>query len=111
MQIYIKNLSFNAILGLLDFERKKPQKIIVDAKIKYNQKDGNFIDYAKVAELIKSTIITNKFLLIEDALKKLVSEIKDKFPPSCQIKLKISKPDILNDCIVGAKIKKNFKKN
>ncbi len=111
MQIFIKNLTFDAILGLLDFERESPQKIIINAKIRYNYKNGDFIDYSKVTKLIKSIIITNKFLLIEDALKTTLDGIKKNFPQSYEVKLKISKPNILQDCVVGAKIKKNFKKN
>ncbi len=111
MKIFIKNLTFEAILGLLDFEREERQKIVIDAQIRYDFDSDNFIDYSKVANLIKSTIVTNKFLLVEEALDVLLSKIKSHFPQTKQIKLKISKPNILQNCIVGAKIKKNFKKN
>jgi len=111
MQIYIKNLTFDAIIGLLESERDKKQKVIIDVKIKYNYNQNGFIDYAKVVEMIKSTIISKKFKLIEEALETLIQEIKTKFPQANQIKLRISKPNILQDCTVGAKIKKNFKKN
>lgn len=111
MTIFIKNLSFYAILGILEEERKKPQKIVVSAKITYNYTDTYFINYVQVSKLIKSTIMKGKFELIEEALEILLGKIKENFPKIDKIKLQISKPDILKDCEVGAKIKKNFKKN
>ncbi len=111
MTIIIKNLSFEAILGILKQERDKPQRIIVNAKIKYKYTNKQFINYVEISDLIKSTIIQSKFELLEDALKTLLIQIKDKFPNIDKIKLKISKPDILQDCEVSVKIKKNFKKN
>ncbi len=111
MQIYIKNLTFFAIIGLLKSERKTTQKIIINAKIKYKYDKINFINYVDIVDMIKSTIINKKFELLEEALETLAQDIKIKFPQANQIKLKIFKPDILQDCIVGVKIKKNFKKN
>ena len=110
MTIFINNLSFDAILGMLEKERENPQKIVINAKITYQYTNDYFINYAEVLKLIKSTIIQNKFELIEEALETLLIKIKNKFPKIDKIKLKISKPDILKNCVVGAKIKKNFKK-
>ena len=106
-KITINNLRFDAILGLLEHEREKPQKVVIDIEIKYNYKKENFIDYSKVVDLTKKVITTKKFQLIEEALDSFIVEIKSKFPQSKEIKLKISKPDILQDCIVGVEIKKN----
>jgi len=110
LTIFINNLSFDAILGMLEKERENPQKIVINAKITYQYTNDYFINYAEVLKLIKSTIIQNKFELIEEALETLLIKIKNKFPKIDKIKLKISKPDILKNCVVGAKIKKNFKK-
>jgi len=111
LTIFIKNLSFYAILGILEEEREKPQKIVIDAKITYYYTGAYFINYAEVSNLIKSTMVESKFELIEEALEKLLIKIKKNFPKIDKIRLQISKPDILQDCQVGAKIKKNFKKN
>ncbi len=111
MEISIQNLTFGAIIGLLEHEKKIPQKIIINIKIKYDYDKDNFLDYAEVTKLVKSTIKFEKFELLEEALETLCEVIKTKFPQTKQIKLKILKPDILQDCTVGVKIKKNFKKN
>ncbi len=111
MTILVKNLTFDAILGILDFEREKPQKIFVNVKIKYNYEQKNFIDYATVVKLLKSNIIKNRYQLIEDALNSSTALLKEKFPQIKKISIEIFKPDILPDSTVGVKIKKNFKKN
>ncbi len=108
MKIFIKNLTCKAILGILESERTQAQNIIIDAKIKYDFDTKHFIDYAQVAKSMQDLMQKEKFLLIEDALENIVATLKQKFPTIKQITLKISKPDILDNCVVGAKIKKNF---
>ena len=111
MTVLVKNLTFKAILGILDFERKKPQKIVINIKIRYNYNHKDFVDYAKVIKLIKLNIIKSKFHLIEDALNSSSALLKEKFPQIKKISIEIFKPDILHNSTVGVKIKKNFKKN
>ncbi|MDQ1339018.1 MAG: 7,8-dihydroneopterin aldolase/epimerase/oxygenase [Campylobacterota bacterium] len=105
MKIFINKLQFNAIMGILEFERDYEQKIQVDCELDY---DGEFIDYSLIRELIKKNIIEKKFRLIEDALVFLAEEIKKSFSSAKKIKLAIYKPDIFNDCVVGAEITKEF---
>jgi dihydroneopterin aldolase len=100
MTIYIDDLKFQAIIGILDFERVTPQDIIVNVEIIY-QYENSFINYADVVKLIKSTIKNEKFLLIEDALSFLSSKLKEKFPLINKLKLKLTKPSILPDCRVS----------
>ena len=49
MRIYIKDLSFEAIVGILEEERHTPQKELLHVKIDYDYNEGNFINYASVA--------------------------------------------------------------
>jgi dihydroneopterin aldolase len=100
MQIQIEKLKFNAIIGILDFERVTPQKLIIKTLIEYNYKD-EFINYAEVSEFIKEHIQKNKFLLLEDALGSLSKNLKEKFPAINTLYLKITKPSILPDCKVS----------
>jgi dihydroneopterin aldolase len=101
MTIEIKNLSFDAIIGILPAERIKPQKVIVHVELDYEYKNGVFINYVDLASLIKNSIIKNKFRLIEDALLSLHVEIKNQFSQISSIRLKISKPTILDYCDVS----------
>lgn len=100
MKIHIEDLTFTCIIGILDFERKNAQKVIINVEIEYDF-DDDFINYAEVADLIKKTLINQKFLLIEDALKDLTLQLKNKFSKINTLYLKITKPSILPDCIVS----------
>ena len=107
MTIYVEDLKFQAILGILDFERVTVQDIIINVRINYDY-DSEFINYAEVAELIKSTMIEKKFLLIEDALSELSTKLKKDFSQINQLNLKITKPSILPDCTVSVAENYNF---
>lgn len=100
MKIDVENLEFKCIIGILDLERVKKQKVIINLSFEYDFSNDDFIDYSEVVDLIKQTMKKEKFKLIEDAiiyltkLLNLTYEIKN-------LKLKISKPTILKDCIVS----------
>ena len=100
MTIHIDNLAFNTIIGLLDFERDKPQKVIVDLKAYYAYED-EFIDYAQLVEIIKSHLKSKRYVLLEDALLGLKDQIISTYPQISELWLKIAKPDIIEGCSVA----------
>lgn len=111
MQIIIQNLTCKSIIGILEFERKTPQRVIVEAQINYDYTGEDFIDYAKLCIFIEKDLQEAKYLLLEDALQNLIQKIKLLHPSTQKIALKISKPDILPNAIVSVKLKVKFKKN
>ena len=106
-KIHIQELEFETIIGILDFERVKPQKVIVEVEIEYLDKK-NFIDYAQVVEHIKTIMIKREFALIEDALDSLTISLKEKFSSINQLRLKITKPKIVPNCKVSVESLKFF---
>ena len=108
MTININDLTFSTIIGLLDFERVNEQKVIIDCIIEYDYQD-NFINYADIVKLIENTIKTQKFELIEEALLYLEKKLHVKFPNISTLELKITKPDILDNCTVSVGNKAIFK--
>ena len=106
MKILIENLAFEAIIGILDFERLTPQKVQIDCTIDYSYSESIFINYAEVARLIETTVKEKRFELIETALETLSSILKEAFPPIRILELTLRKPDILPNCTVG--VQKNF---
>ena len=102
MKVYIKDLSFKAILGILPFERVKKQSVIVNItfEYKFSKKDSDFIDYSDVASIVKNTMKKKKFLLIEDAILLLDKKLNKRYALS-KLKIKISKPTILKKCVVS----------
>ena len=101
MTIHIEELTFNTIIGILDFERVTPQKVIVNVEIEYNYKKASFINYAEVIELIQTQLIEKKYELLETAIEELTQKIVEKYSKITQITLKISKPDIINNARVS----------
>ena len=104
MIIEIEKLTFEAIIGILPFERDNPQKVEIDIVIEYGYpcsscKDG-FIDYANICEIVKSSIKSNRYELLEDAIYGLKEIIISHYPQIKSISISIAKPDILSDCIV-----------
>ena len=107
MTIQIEELTFNTIIGLLDFERVKEQRVIVNLKATYEYKDNEFIDYVEICNIIKDNLKDSKFELLEDAINSTAKKILKKYKNIKKLKLKITKPDILDDAKVS--LSKTFK--
>ena len=100
MKIEISDLTFKCIIGILDFERIKKQKVIVNISFEYTFSEDKFINYAEVVTLIKTTIKKEKFLLLEDAILYLENLLNKNYSIN-NLFIKISKPNILKNCIVS----------
>ena len=105
--IVIEELSFKAILGLLEKERNEEQLVVVNAKIDYEDKK-NYIDYAKVCDMIVDIIQRGKFLLIEDAVDEIEKELKSTFPQMKSLYLQVKKTEILKNALVGVEILRKY---
>jgi dihydroneopterin aldolase len=105
MTIHIHDLEFNTIIGILEFERTQEQRVRVDCDIEHEE---GFVDYAKAASLIRRDMIQNRYETVENALEGLRDALAQAFPVMHNLRLSIYKPDILEDCLVGATKKFNF---
>jgi dihydroneopterin aldolase len=101
MTIHIEKLEITAIIGILDFERIQPQKIVVDALINYQYKENQFINYVELIHLIERMIIEKKYHLLEDALSDIENKLIEQYNQIEGLKLKISKPDIIKNANVA----------
>ena len=108
MTIHIEDLTFNVIIGLLDFERDKPQRIIINLEASYDYSDNRFIDYADMVLLIQNELKEKRYELLENALTGLKEILYTTYPNLETLSLKISKPDILPDCTVSLSKTWNF---
>ncbi|GAA9986680.1 dihydroneopterin aldolase [Helicobacter pylori] len=110
--VHIYNLVFEAILGILEFERLKPQKISVNLDLFYTQLPNKaYLDYIKIQELIQKMMQENQYLLIEDALKDLSHALKTRYNEISELHLKISKLEISPNSQVGASVKICYESN
>jgi len=101
MTIHIEALTFDVIIGLLDFERDKPQSVIVNLTANYDYSDDVFIDYADIVILIKNELKLKRYTLLENALLGLKEVIYTTYPQIRTLSLKISKPNIILECNVA----------
>ena len=100
MKIEISDLTFNCIIGILDFERIKKQKVIINISFEYEYSKDLFIDYSEISALIKKTMKKQKFLLLEDAILYFESLLQNSYKIN-KLNIKISKPNILKNCVVS----------
>ncbi len=104
--VHIHNLVFETILGILEFERLKPQKISVNLDLFYTQLPNKaYLDYMEIQEIIQNTMREKQYLLIEDALKDLSHVLKTRYSEISELYLKISKLEISPNSQVGASVK------
>ncbi|WQW57971.1 FolB domain-containing protein [Helicobacter pylori] len=104
--VHIHNFVFETILGILEFERLKPQKISVDLDLFYTQLPNKaYLDYMEIQEIIQNTMREKQYLLIEDALKDLSQILKTRYKEITELFLKISKLEISPNSQVGASVK------
>ena len=59
MKIYIEQLTFKTIIGILPFERIKKQRVIIDITFDYKFEKGSFIDYSEIAQDVKKPAFFN----------------------------------------------------
>lgn len=101
MTIHVEDLTFDVIIGLLDFERDKPQRVIVNLQAFYDYSDDAFIDYGDIVLLIHDTLKTKRYKLLENALLGLKEVVHTTYPHIDSLFIKISKPDIIPQCNVS----------
>ncbi len=101
MKVYIEDLNFDCIIGILDFERETAQKVIINLSFEYDfSNKDEFIDYSKVSNDIENIMTEKKFELLEEAIIYIENNLTNSYKIK-NLKIKISKPNILPNCIVS----------
>ncbi len=109
MRIHIEDLAFDAVIGILDSERERPQRVVVELEADYRYENAqNYLDYAAMAEHVKSLFVQRKFHLLEEALEETAALLRAEYPQIERLFLKVSKPDILPYCNVALSKHWNF---
>jgi dihydroneopterin aldolase len=102
--IIIEELKVDAVIGILDSERLNPQPVFIDCFIDYVKDSDEYINYAEVVELIENMLVKNRYGLLEVALEDIIEKLFKTFKQIKNVKLKLSKPNILDNCIVGVEL-------
>ncbi len=101
MKIFIEDLCFKAIIGILPKERVKKQIVNICVEITYTYNEKGYINYAEVTKFIKTLVKMNCYELLEEALMDIAKKIFNRFYNIHTLKLKIQKPNILKSCKVS----------
>ncbi len=102
MTIRIKQLTFEAIIGILEYERHTPQRVVVDVAMEYAYSEGVFIDYARVVHEIEELVIEKRFKLLEEAIEAIEILLTHQYSKLLKsLSIEIEKPDILEHCLVS----------
>ena len=101
MRIHIEDLTFECIIGILDFERDASQKVTANLWAEYDYSTENFVNYATISEIIQTQMQTNKYELLETAISEITETITTKYPLITKLYIQINKPDILPNATVG----------
>ena len=109
-KILIENLTCIASVGVYENEKLNKQKVIINLEIslinKINTHTDNLndvADYGKFRRILLDVTQSRHFNLIETLADNLIKKIET-FDKVENIKLKITKPDIFNDCSVSYEI-------
>ncbi|MDE5602544.1 MAG: dihydroneopterin aldolase [Helicobacter sp.] len=103
-EIALENLCFEAILGILPFERINKQKIQIDSRFTYYTYSKNdFLDYRLLKDFLQDSFEQN-FHLLEEVLEYFFEEIPKRFPQITFFCIKITKLEIFNNCKVSMQI-------
>lgn len=95
MTIRIEELRFEAVIGLLDFEREQEQTVVVDLELDYDYETGAYLDYASIAEEVVTHIRQKRYELLEEALLGLERLLGSRHPEIRRFDCRITKPHIL----------------
>lgn len=99
--IFLKEVKVETTLGVPDWERLRPQTIVLDIELamphsRSCQSDAidDTIDYGAIVQRIRQTLAEHSFQLVEALAEHLCQLILDEFGTPW-VKIKVSKPGIL----------------
>ncbi|GAB2499528.1 dihydroneopterin aldolase [Pseudoxanthomonas sangjuensis] len=96
--VFIEALEADALIGVYDWERTAPQKLLFDVEMGFDNRGpgasdalADTIDYAQVAETIVAICRDSKFQLVEALAERIAGELLRRFPVAT-LSLRVSKP-------------------
>lgn len=101
-KLTVKDLEFETIIGILDFERDKKQKVVLNAEFLY-EFSKEILDYRLLREFLLQAFNQN-FDTLENALIYFKEQIPKKFKDITYFQIKLSKTQIFTDCVVSVSL-------
>jgi len=109
--VFVRNLTVQAILGVLPEERRSPQSVVVNLQIHSNTKIAaqskqltDTIDYAQVAQAIEQLAQAQRCLLVETLAEEIANLVLE-YDAATAVSVDVAKPDALPQAdAVGVRI-------
>ena len=105
-RVLIRNLQLNVLIGVYDFERDAPQRVIfevdlhTDCHIAGRSDDvSDAVDYGKVTQLITDICDKSAYQLLEALGENVAQRILHDYPSVAQIDITLHKPDIMPNSV------------
>lgn len=102
-KIFLTKLEVETVIGIWEWEKRLPQKVVFDLELSTDIKKAassdsinDALDYKAVSKRIKAIAIENQFELIETLAETIAQAILDEFEVNW-LKLKVSKPFAIRD--------------
>lgn len=104
--IFLTDLTLPVSIGIHDFERKAPQRIIINMEVELEVLDesrplgddiANVLDYDIVRERITAVAASRHFNLQESLCREIVAALRDA-KGIARVKISTQKPDVYADC-------------
>lgn len=99
--IFIHNLNCQAIIGIHDFERLKPQPLIISVdlftditKAAASEDINDALNYFAITQFIEDYVVNSSYQLIETLAENLVATLIKEYKLKA-VKLKLTKPSAL----------------
>ena len=111
--LHIENLEVLASVGVYEKEKNRKQKLIFNIKLKLsndlsakNDLLKDVIDYSQFRKIVIKKVENKHYNLLEKLAEDILNEIR-KVSNVKSIKIKITKPDIFEDCTVSFQLSNN----
>jgi dihydroneopterin aldolase len=100
--IHIDELTVHCVIGIIESERQRDQRIFIDAEL-----DADFaaaaasdhirdtINYAVVAEQLTQLAVEGRFYLVEAYVSAATALLLERYPQVTRVRVAVRKPDIL----------------
>ena len=99
--VFISNLTFDAIIGVLPHERTQPQSIVINLEVHVDtqaaarsEKLEDTLDYADLAQRVTDLTQQSKCLLVETLAEK-IADLTLNLPRAQAVQVDITKPQAL----------------
>ena len=100
-RIYVSGIAVEAIVGIWDWERQIPQKVVIDlemsadiARAAATDRIEDAVNYKSVAKRVRTLVVESRFKLVETMAEGIAELVREEFD-AAWVRVKVNKPGAL----------------